>query len=153
MTRLPKVIGIGLLSGTVIATGTLTWLRFALVTDPCERFSRVLARSSQGSSAVYSVEICRRIGTIINASVDVVSPSGRSETAFRFLPVYGLVRWRASEVIGPAEPIANWTSPGSLRVSIGTVGTVLQQRSQVGATHVTYDIRKNLHIEKADYGD
>lgn len=77
----------------------------------------------------------------------------RRETVFRFLPVYGLVKWRTDKVIGPAEPSAAWISPHSLRVSIGTVGAVLEQRTEIGDVHVTYDIRKDLHIEKAEYGN
>ncbi len=151
MTRSSKVIGFGLLIGVVvIATGVLTI--FAPAKHSCEHFDSVLARSSEGSAAVYTFELCTQMGTMANASVDVVSPSGRSETAFRFLPVYGLVKWRAGDVVGSAEPSATWSSPDSLRLSIGTVGTILEERSQVGGTHVSYDIRKNLHIETADYG-
>jgi hypothetical protein len=153
MSCMRKVIWITLLSIVVITAGTLTTLRFAPAGDSCERLDRVLAKSDQGRSAVYSLEICTNIGTRVNASVDVVSSSGRHQTALRFLPVYGLVKWRAGEVTGPAEPSAAWISPRSLRISIGTVGTVLEQRPDMGDVQVTYDIRKDLHMEKAEYGD
>jgi hypothetical protein len=104
VTRLRKVIWITLLSIVVITVGTFATLRFTPVVDSCERLNSVLAKSGQGSSALYSFEVCTNIGTIVNASVDLVSSSGRRQTAFRFLPVYGLVKWRAGEVTGPAEP-------------------------------------------------
>ena len=153
MTRLRKVIWITLLGIVVIGAGTVLTVNFTPVADACERVNSVLAESGQGRYAVYRLEVCTNIGTIINASVDVVSSSGRRQTAFRFLPVYGLVKWRAGEVSGPAEPSAAWISPHSLRISIGTVGTVLEQRTEIGDVHVTYDVRKDLHIEKAEYGD
>lgn len=153
MTRLRKVIWITLLSVVVIAAGTVVTLKFTPVADACERVNSVLAESGQGRSAVYSLEVCTNIGTIVNASVDVVSSSGRRQTALRFLPVYGLVKWRAGEVTGPAEPSAAWISPHSLRISIGTVATVLEQRTEIGDVDVTYDIRKDLHIDKAEYGN
>ena len=152
MTRLRKVIWMTLLSTVVVTAGTVATLKFTPAANSCERVNSVLAQSGQGSSAVYNLEVCTNIGTIINASVDLVSSSGRRQTAFRFLPVYGLVKWRAGEVTGPAEPSAAWISPHSLRISIGTIGTVLEQRTEVGEVHVTYDMRKDLHIEKAEYG-
>jgi hypothetical protein len=153
VTRLRRVIWTALLSIVVTTAGTFATLKFMLVADPCERVNNVLARSGQGGAAVYNLEVCTNIGTIVNASVDLGSSSGRRQTAFRFLPVYGLVRWRTGEVTGPTEPSADWISPHSLRISIGTVGTVLEQRTEVGDVHVVYDIRKDLHIEKAEYGD
>jgi hypothetical protein len=152
MSCLRKVSWITLLSIVVITAGTLTMLRSAPAGDSCERLDSELAKSGQGTSAVYSLEVCTDIGTRVTASVDVVSSSGRQQTAFRFLPVYGLLKWRAGEVTGTAEPSAAWVSPRSLRISIGTVGTVLEERPDIGDVRVTYDIRKNLHMEKAEYG-
>jgi hypothetical protein len=153
MSCLRKVSWIALLSIVVIAAGTFAMLRFSPVADSCERLDNVLAKSDQGSSAVYSLEVCTNIGTRVNASVDVVSSSGRHETAFRFLPVYGLVKWRAGEITGTAEPSAAWVSPRSLRISIGTVATVLEERPDIGDIRVTYDIRKDLHMETVEYRD
>ena len=147
MSCLRKVSWITLLSIVVITAGTLATLRSVPAGDSCERLDRVLATSGQGTSAVYSLEVCTNIGTRVNASVDVVSSSGRHQTASRFLPVYGLVKWRAGEVTGTAEPSAAWVSPRSLRISIGTVETVVEQRTEIG------DVRVDLHIEKAEYGD
>jgi hypothetical protein len=45
----------------------------------------------------------------------------------------------------PLDPSATWVSPHSLKISIGTVAAVLEQRSRISDVDISYDIGANLH--------
>jgi hypothetical protein len=45
----------------------------------------------------------------------------------------------------PFEPAATWLTPNELRISIGTVGHVLQRRTEADGVHVTYDIGEEFY--------
>jgi hypothetical protein len=121
---------------------------FAMFRNACDRFDTVLAKDADGRAVVYKFEACTTIGTSVDARVDLVSASGDSTTIFRFSPADGYVSYRGNPVTGSLEPSAEWLSPHSLKISIGTVAAVLDQRSEVEGVRVTYDIGTNLHVER-----
>jgi hypothetical protein len=67
---------------------------------------------------------------------------------FSFASAASFPSYNGIQVTGPLEPAAAWISPRSLKLSIGTVGAILEQRSEVDGVQVTYDIGTNLHMER-----
>jgi hypothetical protein len=77
--------------------------------------------------------------------VDMVSPNGHRVRLLTYSPWGGELSHNAMPVRGPFEPSANWVGTNELRVSIGTVGSVEQRRTDVHGVHVTYDIGLELY--------
>jgi hypothetical protein len=146
--RIWKAVLFGAVSLVVGAIALFAVLTYGIFRNACDRFDTVLAIDSGGRSVVYKFAACTTIGTTVEASVDLVSRAGHRETVFSFSPADGLISYRGIQVTGPLEPSATWTSRRSLNISIGTVAAIIKQRSDIADVHVTYDISKNLHIEK-----
>lgn len=143
MKRLGKAVLIAAMGLTVIAAAIFVVLKYWIFRNACDRVDTVLAKDPEGRSVVYKFEACTTIGTTVDARVDLMSRSGNHNTIFRFSPAHGYVL--ATE---PLEPSATWVSPHSLKISIGTVAAILEQRLEIEDVHVTYDIGTNLHEER-----
>jgi hypothetical protein len=138
-------------SNPLVAAATVIGLVAALTLcscrSPCQRSESSLATSSEDKSVVYVFEACTTIGTTTQARVVLASGPGRRNTIFRFAPADGYVRYHGVQVKGPLQPSATWTSAHSLKISIGTVAAILEQRYEVDGVQVTYDVGNNLHVE------
>jgi len=134
-------LGIAATFAIAIIAGLLV-LRW-IFNDPkaCSREEKVLTTAADGSSVVYRYEACATVGTNVLGTVSLVSPKGRRQTIISYDPAYS---FPSSEP--PLEPSAAWISPHSLRISIGTVAGVGEQRYDIADLHITYDIRVNLHV-------
>jgi hypothetical protein len=136
---------------TLIAAATLAVITIALVAalwcwfwrNACDREEILLATATDGRTVVYKFEACTTIGTAVDTRVDLVSPSGNHKTIFRFSTAYGY-----AVATGPLEPSATWIPPHSLKISIGTVAAILEQRFEIEDVHVTYDIGTDLHEQR-----
>jgi hypothetical protein len=82
------------------------------------------------------------------ATVDLVTSAGKRKTIFEYEPAYGVIGYRGVWVEPPLEPSATWLAPHSLKIAIGTVAAVGEQRSDVADLHISYEIGKNLEFGK-----
>jgi hypothetical protein len=142
MRRLLTAAVISTAALAIVATALLAMMRYLFFRNACDRFDALLASGSDGRTVVYKFEACTTIGTTIDASVDLVSHTGKRKTLFSFSPANGYV-----EATGPLEPSATWTSPHSLKITIGTVAAIFEQQTDVEDVHITYDLGRNLHEE------
>jgi hypothetical protein len=139
-----KVILMALASVLVVGGMLLATLRFGLFRHSCDHFETVISRDTHG--AVASVfDACTVIGSSNVARVDLIQPNGHRIQIFTFVPWGGEISYRGVTAKSPFEPAATWLSPTDLRISIGTVGHVLQRRTEVDGVHVTYDIGAELY--------
>jgi hypothetical protein len=148
MKRLLRATLFTAASVLVVAVALIAFLWTLLFRNACAREEYVLARDPSGRVLNYKFEACTTIGTTVYEAVELVSPSGRRKTIFRFEPADGMIRYHGIYVTGPLQPSATWTSPHSVKISIGTVADILEQRSQIGDVSVSYDIATNLHMER-----
>lgn len=133
------------LAAAVLLVGALvfTALHSGFFKEPfCNVVEPVLAKASDGKSALY-IEDCST-----NGAVDLLWPSGHRETAFRYADADGILADRGIPLTGSRQPSAVWLSPNSLKISIGNVSAIWEQRYKVGDVVVTYDIGRNLHADK-----
>jgi hypothetical protein len=122
----------------VIVGGALFTVLWAKLQDPCDRVETALSRDGQGRAVMY-VNACEQ------EWVDLVSPNGRRVRLLTFSPWGGEITHNGMPVKGPFEPSATWKSANELRISIGTVGSVEERRTEANGVHVTYDIGLMLY--------
>jgi hypothetical protein len=146
--RILRVILFSAASFVLVAGAFFVVLRWDVFRNACDRFDTPLAEISDGRSVVYRLEACTIIGTSVSESVDLVSPSGHHKTVFSFASAASFPSYDGIPVTGPVGPSATWTAPRSLKISIGTVAAILEQRSEIDDVQVTYDIGTNLHMER-----
>jgi len=119
----------------------LAGVLFVISRNACERWETPLARDDRGHSVVSTLQDCNFIASVSDEWIDLVLPSGRHERVFEFTPWEGVIDPRVKE---PFEPSASWDRPGVLRISIGTVDGVSEQRTEVDGVQVVYDIGADL---------
>jgi hypothetical protein len=146
MRRWLRALLIGAVTLAIFAATLIVILRL-FFQNHCDRFETVLATASDGKSVVYKYEACTAIGTTVDATVDLVTSKHR-KTIFRFDPAYGIVSYHDIQVTAPLDPSAAWTSPNAVKISIGTVAAVSEERTKTDDVMVTYDIGRNLHMEQ-----
>lgn len=144
MRRLFKVIFAATASVLVVCGALVAVLRLTLFRHICDRYETVLSHDDRRSVA-YVFEACTTIGANNEAWVDIVSPTGHRIRIFSFVPWGGEISYHGVTAKGPFEPAATWLSPNELRISIGTVGRVLQRQPEADGVHVTYDIGLELY--------
>jgi hypothetical protein len=145
MRRLVKVILFGTASLAILCAVVLFVARFMLFRHPCDRFETTLSRNVQGRSVAYVFEACTTIGTVTEGRVDLIPATGPRIRIFTFVPWGGEISYKGVAVKGPFEPTATWVGPNDLRISIGTVGQVLQRQTEVDGVRVSYDIGSELY--------
>ena len=106
----------------------------------CDRMQQALAHDGHGRSVVSTFAACTIIGTSTEQTIELVLPSGRRETIFKFVPNGGVVAYKGVKVPGPFGPEAVWVSPNILEISIGAVAAILEKHDQVEDVHITYKI-------------
>ena len=143
MKRPLRITLIAVLTLLVFAGAFFGALKYWLFRNACDRLNTVLARGPEGRTVVSKLEACTAIGTSVTVYINLVSHSGKAETVFSYEPAYGMLG-----VPGPLQPSASWTSPHTLKISIGTVADIIKQRTDVDDLYVTYEITKNLHMER-----
>jgi len=144
MRRLLKVILAATASVLLVCGALLALARVTLFRHTCDRHETVLSRENRRSVASV-FEACTAIVAGNEAWVDIVPPTGHRIQIFSFVPWGGEVSYRGVTAEGPFEPTATWVTPNELRISIGTVGRVLQRRTEADGVHVTYDIGVELY--------
>jgi hypothetical protein len=80
-------------------------------------------------------EACGGFGTTVEERIDLVAPSGRHERIMTFLPWVGV---DPAEKREPLEPLVTWTEPAAIRVTLGTVGRIIEKHDDVDGVHITY---------------
>jgi hypothetical protein len=146
MRRIGKILLMLGLSAAVLVIALVVVVRFVLFPHPCDRFETVLSKDPQGRSVSYVYQACTTIGTVTEGWVDLAPSHGRTVHLMTFAPWGGEVSDKfGTPVRKPFEPVATWTSPTELRISIGTVGKVIQQRANADGVHVSYDIGMELY--------
>jgi hypothetical protein len=115
----------------------------------CDRSETVLATGPGGEKLLDKFEACTWFATSLDERIDLVSLSGSTETIFEFEPNPGIAGVPGPdgtilEAPGPMVPSASWTTPHSIKVSIGTVAAISRQQSRVQGYEVSYDIGMNL---------
>src|SRR6185437_1446341 len=144
MRRLLKITAL-VLSGLIAVSVALIFaLRLISSRHACDRVQTVLSRDSQGRTVVSAFQACTTIGTSTQGWVDLVLPVGRRIRLFTFVPWGGEIRYRGVSVKGPFKPSVTWLTPNDLRLSIGTVDQVTQERSEAAGIHITYAVRTDL---------
>jgi hypothetical protein len=126
------------LASLAIVGAALVVVLWSSLHDNCNRVKTALSRSDRGSVVMY-VDACEQ------EWVDLVSPNGHRVRLLTFSPWGGELTHDGVPVKGPFEPSATWESANELRISIGTVGSVEQRRTEANGVHVTYDIGLELH--------
>jgi len=144
MRRLLRVILAATASVLLVCGALLALARVTLFRHTCDSYETVLSRADRRSVA-YVFEACTTFGASNTAWVDIVRSTGRRIQIFTFVPWGGEVSHRGVTAEAPFEPTATWVTPNELRISIGTVGRVLQRRTEVDGVHVTYDIGLELY--------
>lgn len=144
MRRLPKSVMMVIAALLTVGIALILWLRFVPFRHPCDGVETVLSRDAQGRSVVSVFQACTTVGTSVQEWVDLVEPTGRRVHLLTFVPWGGETTYRGALVKGPFEPSATWLTPSDLRLSIGTVGQVIQKRDEAAGVHITYDIRTDL---------
>ena len=122
---------------TIVGGALLVVIR-SMFHDNCNRVETALARDGQGRLVLY-VNACEQ------GWVDLVSPTGHRVHLLTFSAWGGELTHNGRPVNGPFEPTANWESANDLRISIGTVGKIEQQQTEVNGVHVTYHIGSELY--------
>lgn len=145
MRLLLKVILFATASVMILCAALFVAVRFMLFPHPCDRFETMLSRDAEGRSVEYVFEACTTIGTDTEGWVDLISASGNRIHIFTFEPWGGEISHKGVRVKGPFEPAATWIGRNELRISIGTVGRVLQRQSQVDGIRVSYAIGLELY--------
>jgi hypothetical protein len=144
MRRLPKTLALVLAGVVIIGVVAVLCLRLVLFRHPCDRVQTVLSRDGQGRTVVSVFSACTAIGTSVQESVDLLTATGHRVRLFTFVPWSGETRYRGSPVTGPFRPSATWVTPSDLRLSIGAVDRVIEERSEAEGVRITYDVRSNL---------
>lgn len=144
MRRLPKIVTPVAAGLVIIGIVLVLCLKLFLFRHPCDRVQTVLSRDSQGRRVVSVFEACTAVGTSVHESVDLVTPTGHRVQLFTFIPWSGETSYRGGPVTGPFKPSATWVTPSDLRLSIGTVGQVIHERSEADGVRATYDVRIDL---------
>jgi hypothetical protein len=90
-------------------------------------------------------QACTTIGASNEAWVDLIPPNGHRTQIFSLVPWGGEIRYHGVTAKAPFEPAATWLTPNELLISIGTVGQVLQRRTEVDGVHITYKIGLELY--------
>jgi hypothetical protein len=148
MKRALRVTRFSVAGLLVVLGGLIAFLRTQLFPEHCDREEYVLAKGSSGRTLNYKFEACTALGTNVEEAVELVFPSGHRRVIFRFEPADGIVSYKGIPVAGPLQPSATWTSPHSVKISIGTVADILEQQNQIDDVSVTYAIASNLHMER-----
>ena len=104
-----------------------------------------LAHDNRGRIVLATLEACTTIGTVTSERVDLVYPSGHRDRIFTFVPWGGEIRVGGITAKEPYNPSATWLSPTTLRISVGTVDSVVDQRSEVGDVKISYDLGAILY--------
>ncbi len=144
MGPLPKIVVLVTGSLLIISVALIVWLRSVPFRHPCDSVQTVLSRDSRGRSVVSVFKACTALGTSVQEWVDLVGPSGDHVHLLTFVPWGGEISYRGVPVKGPFEPSATWRTSSDLRVSIGTVEQLIDERGEVDGAHITYDIRTDL---------
>jgi len=108
----------------------------------CDRFESILATDSQGRTVKSTFEACTLVGSNNQEWVDLVTTSGRHHRIMAFEPWGGE---GADTAHGPFEPVVTWTTPRAMHISIGTVGTIIEEHDKVDDVDLTYDIGRVLY--------
>jgi hypothetical protein len=144
MRRLLKVILMASESVLLVGCMLFAMLRFGLFRHSCDHYETVLSRDTHGS-VVSVFDACTTIGSSNTARVDFIQPNGHRVELFSYVPWGGEISYHGVAAKAPFEPAATWLRPNDLRISIGTVGQVLQRRTEVDGVHLTYDIGVELY--------
>jgi len=144
MRRLPKAMALAVAGLLIVGVVVLLCLRLILFRHPCDRVQAVLSRDSQGRTVVSVFSACTAIGTSVQESVDLLMPTRHRVRLLTFVPWSGESDYRGSPVTGPFRPSATWVTPNDLRISIGAVDRVIQERSEAEGVNITYDVRTDL---------
>jgi hypothetical protein len=144
MRRLFKVILTASVSVLLVCGMLLAMARFGLFRHTCDRYETVLSRHTRRSVA-YVFQACTTIGASNEAWVDLIPPNGHRIQIFSFVPWGGEIGYHGVTAKAPFEPAATWLTPNELLISIGTVGQVLQRRTEVDGVHITYKIGLELY--------
>jgi hypothetical protein len=139
-----KVILIASASVLIVCGMWLALAWFGLFRHSCDRYETVLSRDARRSVA-YVFQACTTIGASNEAWVDLIPPNGHRIQIFDFVPWGGEISYHGVTAKAPFEPAATWLAPDELRISIGTVGQVLQRRTEADRVHITYDIGVELY--------
>jgi hypothetical protein len=115
----------------------LAAISFVIACAPrCDHREALLAANANGSSVVWKYECSS------TESIELRSVSGRKTTFFKFQSSGGISGCDGKSFSRAADisPTAVWTDPNVIRISIGVIGRVDRQLSEVDGVRVTYDI-------------
>ena len=125
----------------------LTSFLFIVSRYACESWEIALAHDERDPTVVATVQDCNLMASVGSEWVDLLWPSGHRERLFEFTPWEGIAD---SRVKPPFEPSAHWVKPGVLRISIGTVDGIGEQRTELDGVHMVYDIAADLSQRPMD---
>lgn len=106
----------------------------------CDRSEDTLATNSRGESVLDVFEGCTSIGTTLNESIYLVSPSGERTLLVSFAPNPGILAQDGKALPGPEQPEAVWNNDQSLQITLGTVSAVQDQKHSVNGISISYRI-------------
>jgi hypothetical protein len=109
----------------------------------CDRFETVLATDTQGRSVVSVFNACTTVGTTLDETIELRSPSGRRTPFFRFVPNGGQVGCpKLPGVQIPASPEATvkWDADGAIHLAISALYAIDERHDVVDGIPVKYDI-------------
>ena len=144
MRRVTKTLTLVVAGLVIIGVVLVLCLRLVLFRHPCDRVQTILSRDAQGRTVVSVFSACTAIGTSVQESVDLLTPTGRRVRLFTFVPWSGETKYRGRPVTGPFQPSATWVTPSDLRLSIGTVDQVIRERTEADGVRIIYDVRTDL---------
>jgi len=106
----------------------------------CDRSEETLASNSRGDSVLDVFEGCTSIGTTLEESIYLVSPTGERTLLVSFAPNPGILAEDGKSLPGPERPEAVWKDDRSLHITLGTVSEVSEQKRTVNGISVSYRI-------------
>jgi hypothetical protein len=106
----------------------------------CDRSEDTLASNSRGDSVLDVFEGCTWIGTTLDESIYLVSPSGERTLLVSFAPNPGILAEDGKSLPGPERPEAVWKDDRSLQITLGTVSEVSEQKRTVNGISVSFRI-------------
>lgn len=134
----------GIILLVVLAAGVLTRMVGITLKEVahghfCDDFAEVLATDTRGYVVESKTSACTTLGTTVDGTIELTFPDGHRETVAKFLPWTGSWKKDSPQPTGPFDPTARWTSPRSLKVSLGVIDALTEKRTNVGGIDITYE--------------
>jgi hypothetical protein len=101
----------------------------------CEYFRDTLIKGSSTPEVVVVQRLCDGMASSDDMLVELVTPTGKGTTVFSFEAAHSFVRKD-----GEADPKAVWIDTRTLKITVGTVASIMTKRDHVGDIRIQYQI-------------